>query len=104
MATLSFRNQAPRRFWAVISLVLFLSLLVFTSSPRLHKLIHPDADSADHECAVTMLAHGKVNSVAVPPVLLSFVSVVLFLLPALQSAVFSPFEYRFSFSRAPPLM
>jgi hypothetical protein len=104
ISTLSFRNQAYRRAWAVVSLALLLTLLLFTSSERLHKLIHPDADSPNHDCAITMLAHGQVNSVTVPPVVISFIAVVLFLLPVLQSAAFSSFEYRFSFSRAPPLV
>lgn len=103
-AILLSRNQAGRRAWAVFSLASFLALLVFTSSPQLHKLIHPDADSADHECAITMMVHGQVNAPVAPPVLIVFVATLLFLLPPLQSAIVSSFDYRFSFSRAPPLV
>jgi hypothetical protein len=102
MSRLSFRNETPRRVWSVVCLVGFLSLLLFTSSAQLHKLIHPDADSADHECAVTMLAHGQVNASVAPPVLIAFVAAIFFLLPLLQSAVFSSFDYRLCPSRAPP--
>ncbi|HLX71764.1 MAG TPA: hypothetical protein VKV04_19290 [Verrucomicrobiae bacterium] len=102
MSRLSFRNETPRRVWSVVCLAAFLALLVFTSSPRLHKLIHPDADSADHECAITMLAHGQVSAPVAPPVLVAFVAAVLFLLPLLQSAVYSSFDYRLCPSRAPP--
>lgn len=104
IATLSFRKQAGRRAWAVFCLLFFLALVVFSSSPQLHKLIHPDADSADHHCAVTMLAHGKVNAPIAPPVLAVFVPVLFFLLPRLRLTPVSSFDYRFSSSRAPPLM
>ena len=104
MNMLSFRNETLRRVWSVVCLASFLALLLFTSSPRLHKLIHPDADSADHECAITMLAHGQVSGPVAPPVLVAFVPVVLFLLPRTQLAPVSSFDYRFSSSRAPPLM
>jgi hypothetical protein len=36
--------------------------------------------------------------------LLAFAAALFFVLPPLQSAVFSPFDYRFSASRAPPLV
>lgn len=104
IAIFSFRNPAARRAGAVVSLVFFLALLLFTSSHRLHKLIHPDADSPDHQCAITMLAHGQVNASALPPVLVAFVATLFFLLPPLQSALVSSFEYRFCPSRAPPLV
>ncbi len=41
-----------------IALVLALSLLCV--SPFLHRLIHHDADDANHECAVTLFAHAQV--------------------------------------------
>jgi hypothetical protein len=102
MTMLSFRKQAPRRVWSVGCLAAFLTLLLFTSSESLHKLIHPDADSPDHECAITMLAHGQVNAPAVPPVLVVFAAGIFFLLPLFETAEFSSFDYRFCFSRAPP--
>jgi hypothetical protein len=46
----------------LIGLVLFMAALA--SSETLHKLIHHDADEADHECAVTLFAHGHVESAA----------------------------------------
>jgi hypothetical protein len=103
IAIVSFRNQAIRRAWAVVCLAFFLALLLFTSSHRLHKLIHPDADSPDHECGVTMLVHGQVNTLAVPPILIVFIATLFFSLALLQSKIFSSFEYRFCPSRAPPL-
>ena len=50
-------------------MVLFVAVLA--SSESLHKLIHSDADEASHQCAVTLFAHGHVESVVcdVPVVL-----------------------------------
>ncbi len=103
MDRLSLSNQASRRVPAIICLALFLVLQVFTSSETLHKLIHPDADSADHQCAITMFAHGQVNSVETVVTVSVLVAAIFFFLPALQSAVFSSFDYCLSSSRAPPL-
>ncbi len=47
---------------SLIGLVLLLG--VMAASPALHKLVHNDAGKADHECAITMFAHGQVDSVA----------------------------------------
>ncbi len=103
MDRLSLSNQASRRVPAVICLALFLILQVFTSSETLHKLIHPDADSADHQCAITMFVHGQVNSVETGVAVIVLVAAIFFAVPPLQSAVFSSFDYPFSASRAPPL-
>jgi hypothetical protein len=43
-----------------------------------------------------------VNAPVALPVLIAFVAAIIFLLPLLQSAVFSSFDYRLCPSRAPP--
>jgi hypothetical protein len=102
MTMLSFRGRTSRRVWAMIGLVLFLALQLVASSEPLHKLIHADADSADHHCAVTLFSQGQVNAAETVSPLIAFVAALFFLLPLLQSAVFSSFDYRFAPSRAPP--
>lgn len=99
----SFRGRSFRRVSGIICLVLFLTLQLFASSESLHKLIHPDADSPDHHCAITMLAHGQVAASEALPILVGFVAILFFVLPLLKSAEYSSFDYRFSSSRAPPL-
>lgn len=47
----------------LIGLVLLLDAMA--ASPALHEMIHKDAGKADHDCAVTMFAHGKVDSATV---------------------------------------
>jgi hypothetical protein len=32
------------------------------TSTTLHKVVHPDASKADHQCAVTLLASGQVDA------------------------------------------
>ncbi len=40
---------------------LFLGLLALASVPALHEAIHPDANSPDHECSITLLSRGHVD-------------------------------------------
>jgi hypothetical protein len=103
MTLLSFRGQDSRRFWAVFGLALFLALQLVSSSEALHRLIHSDANSAEHQCAVTLFAHGQVNAAESFPALVAFAAALFFFLPLLQSAALPSFDYRYSASRAPPL-
>jgi len=44
-------------------LVIFVLLLdAMAACPDLHELIHHDADAPGHVCAVTLFAHGQVDS------------------------------------------
>lgn len=44
----------------LVGLVLLLGAMA--AAPNLHELIHHDADAPGHECAVTIFAHGHVDS------------------------------------------
>ena len=66
------------RSFSQAGIALSLALLVLVldamaACPALHEPIHHDADEPGHECAVTLFAHGKVDSasieisVATPP-------------------------------------
>ena len=44
----------------LVALVLLVNALA--ACPDLHALIHHDADAPGHACAVTMFAHGQVDS------------------------------------------
>lgn len=46
----------------VLSILLVLLLNLLAASPSLHKYFHADADKAEHQCAVTLFAHGQVDS------------------------------------------
>jgi hypothetical protein len=45
---------------SLVGLILLLDAMA--ACPALHEMIHKDADEADHHCAVTMFAQGKVDS------------------------------------------
>jgi len=47
----------------LVGLVLLLNALA--ASPNLHAFIHNDADSPEHNCAITIFAHGQVDSAVV---------------------------------------
>ena len=51
----------PFRVSAGVMTFLFLVLLAIFASPTLHQAIHSDAKDADHNCAITALAHGQVD-------------------------------------------
>ena len=73
------------------------------ASPSLHELIHKDAGKADHECAVTMFAHGKVDSATVDVAVTApqtFVAV----FPSVEISVFSPAIENLPAGRAPPVL
>ena len=102
MTALSFRDENFRRACAAFGLLLFLTLQLLTTSAALHKLIHADAGSIDHHCAITLLTRGQVSAAETVVPFAAFVAALFFLLPMLRSVDVSSPEYRFSASRAPP--
>lgn len=62
----------PASALLLTALILFLS--VVADSPALHQLIHADASSVDHNCAVTLFVKGQISSVDLVPILGSPVS------------------------------
>jgi hypothetical protein len=82
---------------------LVLLLDAMAACPSLHELIHKDADSQDHQCAVTMFAHGQVDSVSVDvPVAVPQLFVVV--LPSVAFSIFSPAIDNLPAGRAPPVL
>jgi hypothetical protein len=80
-------QQRPKTRLAVCALALILAmlwLLTLAASPRLHELVHPDADHEDHDCAVTVFLSGGFGQVVAEPVVVRQ--------PDLEFAYFSPGE------------
>jgi hypothetical protein len=50
-----------RRVVALLALLHLIALITLSASPSLHELIHHDADSADHDCAVTVFVGGHLH-------------------------------------------
>lgn len=80
-----------------------LSALVLEASPGLHRKIHPDADSPDHECLATMMGAGLIEPTALGLLFAVLVLAVFYKdLPHAES--FLPtVAYRLLPGRAPPL-
>ena len=69
MSTFAPSNNCGRAFVAVFVFVAFLWALALSASPQLHQRVHPDADRAEHSCAVTMVASGSYDHSADVPVI-----------------------------------
>ena len=63
--------QIGKSALAALLVGIILLLDAMAACPALHEMIHHDAGKADHDCAVTMFAHGKVDSatceIIIPP-------------------------------------
>jgi hypothetical protein len=88
---------------AGLLLVSWLFIIAMVASPALHRYFHHDAGSANHSCAVTLFTHGKLVAADAPPVLVVFISLLLFCVPPAKLSEFSSFDLRLSFGRAPPV-
>ncbi len=72
------KTLAGRRFKAALLLALFLSVLALANSSTLHHLLHANAGSADHQCAVTLLASGQVDAPTGVPEIIPATAVLVF--------------------------
>jgi hypothetical protein len=98
---LSRQRTKVEKVFALLFLALFFGLQALVASPVLHKCLHHDADQADHECAVTLLAHGNCEIASDVPVLITPSSFV----PERTQAPVSPVlevDYQLLPGRAPP--
>jgi hypothetical protein len=84
----------------LVGLVLLLDAMA--AAPQLHEFFHHDADAPGHECAVTLFAHGHIDSASVEvPVnhtIVPFVSA-----PPISFSVFAPAIKNLPAGRAPPV-
>jgi hypothetical protein len=96
-------NSLRALLTGVVSAI-FLWTLLLSASPHLHTRIHHDANSADHTCAVTLIASGSYDKVAQPPLIgpVGFISQFA-TVPALPSTWVRPhFLCAHIFAHAPP--
>jgi hypothetical protein len=85
----------------LVGMILFLDAMA--ACPALHELIHKDADKPGHECAVTMFAHGKVESATVEvPAIVPAASVEA--APQIEFSIFSTVIENLPQGRAPPVV
>ena len=99
-------STTTRAFFGVLASIAFLWTLALSASPQLHERIHPDANRANHVCAVTLITAGNYDhSPAAPllsiPILVDQSSSVLALTP---KWVESAFLLASVFEHAPPAL
>ena len=94
-------NRLGKTFIALLLVGMVLLLDAMAACPALHELIHKDADKAGHECAVTMFAHGKVESATVE-VSAVIPGALIENAPQIEFSVFSTAIKNLPLGRAPP--
>jgi hypothetical protein len=93
-----------RAFVAICVFAAFLWALALSASPQLHQRVHNDANRAEHNCAVTMIASGSYDHAVQSSLADAPATAVQFSkIPALTSCwVQSPFLGACIFEHAPP--
>lgn len=99
------RQFKPAGQAVIASLLTGLVLLLnaMAASPALHEWVHADAGKAEHQCVVTLFAHGQVDSAS------GAVSVVaarawIPTVPSIEISAFSPAIEDLPSERGPPLL
>jgi len=87
--------------FGVLCILLVLLLNLLTASPSLHEWFHADAGKEDHQCAVTLFAHGQLDSPVVDVPVVAPLTLVVVVSPVVIS-VFSPTIENLPAGRGPP--
>ena len=96
-------SKLSERLIAASLLALVLMLNVLVVAPGLHERLHKDANHSDHQCAITLFAHGQVDSVSgevmvpVPEAVPTSISIFTVSLQKTLAVVLPP-------GRAPPVL
>jgi hypothetical protein len=69
MSTLLCLNNQRRAIVAAFVSAGFFWALALSASPQLHQRVHKDANRAEHNCAVTVIASGSYDHAAHPPLI-----------------------------------
>jgi hypothetical protein len=87
---------------AVVCLLLFAGFQLFAVVPQLHNWIHSDSNDATHQCELTLLTQGQVNSTTNDGLRLVFDSVILPSAPLTGTIAVSSALCQLPSERAPP--
>lgn len=99
---IKFLSNLVRPVLAGMLVAVVLLLNAMAAAPELHELIHADAGHEDHQCAVTLFAHGQVDSVTVAVAAIAPV-VLVETAPPILFSVFAPVIENLPAGRAPPV-
>ena len=94
-----FQLGKPALAALLVGIILLLDAMA--ACPALHEMIHHDAGKEDHDCAVTMLALGKMDSAACE-IIIPEPAVFVETLPRFVFSIFSPAIENLPQGRAPP--
>ncbi len=96
------KHGAPARpLMAGLLLGLFLFVLAMAEFKSLHHAVHADAEQAEHQCAVTLLASGQID-LPVSAAIILFVGSVFLIRTIARTDLFVSVDYLFQPGRAPP--
>jgi hypothetical protein len=96
------RKVSGKAAWAALLIGAILFLTAAAPCASLHHRLHEDVRGAGHACFLCMMMQGQMDCAAPAPVQDSFVSVLIGLTPAVNSARIVQADLRLSPSRAPP--
>jgi hypothetical protein len=96
-----FQIGKPALAALLVGIVLLLDAMA--ACPALHEMIHHDAGKEDHDCAVTMLALGKMDS-ATCEIIVPEPTVIIETVRYFTFSVFSPAIENLPQGRAPPVL
>ena len=96
-----FQIGKPALAALLVGIVLLLDAMA--ACPALHEMIHHDAGKEDHDCAVTMLALGKMDS-ATCEIIIPEPTVLVQTVQYFTFSVFSPAIENLPQGRAPPAL
>ena len=88
--------------FGILSVLFVLLLNLLAASPSLHELFHADAGKEGHQCAVTLFAHGQVDTPAVEVAAIIPAAPVEFL-PLTSASVCNALVATLPPGRAPPV-
>jgi hypothetical protein len=94
-------QRSARAVIASLLVCVVLLLEAMAACPELHELIHHDADEPGHDCAVTMFAHGQVDSPVLEVAAIIPVAPVEFF-PLTSVSVFNALVEKLPPGRGPP--
>ena len=95
--------QIGKRALAALLVGIILLLDAMAACPALHEMIHHDAGKEDYDCAVTMLALGKMDS-AVCEIIIPEPTVLVQTVQYFTFSLFSPAIENLPQGRAPPAL
>ena len=96
-------SSKARAVLAGLLAVLLLGSVAFSATHALHQSLHNDGSIPGHVCLLCSLAQGHLNAAETACILAVICLCPIFILPLVDAAAPSRFDYRLSPSRAPPL-